>query len=65
MWTATEKLNCVQRELKYRIRVYARLVAEGKLSERQASREIALMAAIVDDYTKVVARETPQLNLGD
>lgn len=63
MWTATDKLNCVQRELKYRIRVYARLVAEGKLSERQASREIAIMAAIVDDYTKVVAREAPELEL--
>lgn len=63
MFTAADKLACVKRELGYRIRVYKRLVAEGKLSERQAQREIAIMGAIVDDYSEVVKREAPELEL--
>lgn len=63
MFSAADKLACVKRELQYRIRVYARLVAEKKLTERQAQREIAIMGAIVDDYAEVVKREAPELEL--
>lgn len=63
MWTAEEKYKCVKRELQYRIRVYARLVAEGKLSERQSSREISIMAAIVEDYKQMVQLDVPELEL--
>ena len=63
MFTATEKLACAKRELRYRIDVYKRLVADGKMSERQATREIAIMGAIVDDYSEVVKRESPELEL--
>lgn len=38
------------RELKLRYNVYPKLVAEGKLSQRQADRQIAVMEEIAADY---------------
>jgi hypothetical protein len=52
MWTTADKHTCVQRELTLRIRVYARLVAQGKMSRESAAREISLMTAICEDYRK-------------
>jgi hypothetical protein len=49
-FTAAEKLKCAERELKQRYRVYARLVAQNKMTQRQADREIALMEDIAADY---------------
>jgi hypothetical protein len=48
--TAAEKLQCAERELSYRRRVYARLVERGKMSEQQRVEELRLMEAIRDDY---------------
>lgn len=45
-----DKLECAERELKLRQRVYERWVDEGKLSAGKAAHEIAAMAAIVEDY---------------
>jgi hypothetical protein len=61
MITAKEKLQCIERELSYRRRVYARLVARGKMSEPQRHQEIRLMEAILDDYRHLVADEEPAL----
>jgi hypothetical protein len=61
MITAKEKLQCVERELSYRRRVYARLVARGKMSEPQRIEELRLMEAIRDDYRALVADENPTL----
>jgi hypothetical protein len=58
MITAKEKLQCVERELGYRRRVYARLVARGKMSEAQRHQEIKLMEAICQDYRDLVSDET-------
>lgn len=55
--TATDKLHCVERELKYRYRVFERLVDKGKMTQRQADREIALMEEIAADYTALAAKE--------
>ena len=63
MFTATEKLAYTNRELRSRLAVYKRPVADGKMSERQATREIAIMGAIVDYYSEVVKRESPELEL--
>ena len=63
MWSATEKLACVKRELRYRIKVYTKLVAESRMTERQATREIAIMGSIVDDYSAARDKEIPELNL--
>lgn len=45
-----EKLACAERELALRQRAYPRWVAIGRMSQAEADREIAIMAAIVDDY---------------
>jgi hypothetical protein len=50
MITARDKLKCIERELSYRRRVYDRLIERGKMTERQAVREIELMEAIAADY---------------
>ena len=45
-----EKLNEALREIRQRQRVYPRLVADGRLSQADADRQIAIMRAIADDY---------------
>lgn len=49
-FTDAEKAECAAREVKFRQRVYARRVTEGKMKQEQATREIGLMQAIADDY---------------
>lgn len=50
--TRREKIQCLQRELKYRVRVYSRRVAEGKMTQKLADRELRVMKAILADYEK-------------
>ena len=45
-----DKLKTAEREVKMRRRVYPRFVEEGKMSQVQADREIAIMEAIAEDY---------------
>lgn len=59
--TAADKLQCVERELRYRHRVYGRLVERGKMTRQEADRELELMAAIAEDYREVAAEDAPQL----
>jgi hypothetical protein len=40
-------LKCCQRELAFRERVYPRMVANGKISEKKAQAEIELMRDLV------------------
>lgn len=51
-------IACARRELAQRHRVYARLVAAGKMSGKDADREIALMAAILDNLEN---QQSPKL----
>jgi hypothetical protein len=44
------KLDCIERELGYRRRVYPRSVANGTMSQSKADREIAIMESIAADY---------------
>jgi hypothetical protein len=44
------KLECLERELHMRKVVYPKRVAEGKMSQRYADRQIMIIEAIVDDY---------------
>lgn len=55
-FTMTEKLECVQRELKQREHVYPKRVADGKMSQEFANRQLALMKAIVEDYENLSER---------
>lgn len=45
-----EKLEAIERELKYRRRVYPARIDGGKMSPQLAARQIALMEAIAADY---------------
>ena len=56
-FTATEKLKCLEREVAYRKRVYARMVAEKKMTETLADRQISIMEQIADDYRPQAASE--------
>lgn len=48
--TAREKADCAEREVKMRRRVYPRWVADGRLTQGIADRQIAIMDAIAADY---------------
>jgi hypothetical protein len=61
MITAVDKLECAERELRYRRRVYGRLVERGKMTKEQSERELELMAAIAEDYRQLCDEDAPQL----
>jgi len=50
IFTATEKLEAIIRELEYRRHVYPRLCAANKMHQVEADRQIALFEAIAEDY---------------
>jgi len=56
-FTATEKLQAVQREIGYRRRVYARRVDEGAMSQKLADDQIAIFEAIEADYAALAQKE--------
>jgi hypothetical protein len=56
-FTATTKLGAVERELKYRRRVYPRLIADGKMTDGLAAAQIAVFEAIADDYRELAKKE--------
>lgn len=49
-FTALEKFQCADREVKQRRHVYGRLVANGKMTETFAERQTAIMEEIADEY---------------
>lgn len=51
-FSRTEKRQAIERELKMRKRVYPRWVEGGKMTQRQADREIAVMETILADYVE-------------
>jgi len=55
--TARDKLACVEREFKMRMRVYPRLVVEGKMSAGRAELETKVMESIVADYRAQAEKE--------
>ena len=59
--TEHDKLRCVERELTFRHRVYARRVEQGKMTQAQADHEIAVMEAIKQDYSRSVQVCEPDL----
>lgn len=63
MITYRDKLECAERELGFRHRVYGRMVVRGKMTAAEQAREIELMSAIVEDYRALVADEEPELQM--
>jgi hypothetical protein len=59
--TDFDKLQCVVRELGFRRRVYARRVEQGKMTQAQADREIAVMESIAKVYQRSTQASEPQL----
>jgi hypothetical protein len=51
MITTADKIACLRREIALRRAAYPRWVAQGKLTQANADREIAAMEAILADYT--------------
>jgi hypothetical protein len=58
-----DKLKCAQRELALRKSVYQKRVTGGLMSQAKVDHEIAAMAAIVEDYARLVAEETEKERL--
>jgi hypothetical protein len=56
-FTAKQKREAVEREIKYRRRVFPRLVANQKMSQALANEQIALFEAILADYVKLEPSE--------
>lgn len=56
-YSAGEKLTAVNREIGFRKRVYARRVAERKMTQEQMDREIDVFQAIGRDYEALAAKE--------
>lgn len=51
-FTANEKLNECERELKQRHWVYPRLIRSGKLRPEAAQRQIQIMTEIAEEYRR-------------
>lgn len=47
MIAISEQIECVEREISQRKRVYARLVSTGKMTQHKADRETATMQAVL------------------
>lgn len=52
-FTARQKREAAERELKMRQRVYPRWIEAGRLTSEKAAHEIAVMEEIVADYRKL------------
>lgn len=55
--SAAAKLQAVERELGYRRRVYARRVADGKMTQRLADEQIQIFEEIAEDYRAKLTSE--------
>lgn len=52
-----EQIACVERELRQRIRVYGRLVVEGKMTQAKSDAEMAAMRAVLETLRGLQAGE--------
>jgi hypothetical protein len=60
-FATADKLACIQRELRYRRRAYARWVSQDRMTQSKADFEIACMEAIEADLAKQLQAENPDL----
>lgn len=58
-----QQIACVERELRYRRQLYPRRVAEGKLEQWAADKQIALMVAVLETLLAVKKATDPQQGL--
>jgi hypothetical protein len=51
------KRAALERELKFRIRVYARRVLEGRMTQEKSDYEIGVMRDMLQDYEALAKKE--------
>lgn len=56
-WTNEQKLACVEREIALRRRVYPTRVANKRMTQQLADRQISMMEEIAEDYRRKVESE--------
>lgn len=56
-FTAKQKRECAEREVRQRLRVYPRLVEQEKMSAIFAAEQTACMEAIAKDYAALEEKE--------
>lgn len=56
-FSVAAKYRECKREVAMRRKVYPGLIARGKLTERMAAEQIAIMEAIAADYHRLLGRE--------
>lgn len=56
-FTSQQKLDAIKREIGHRVRVYERLVTDGKMTRAKADYETAIMREIAADYENTAAAE--------
>ena len=59
-FTAREKADCAEREVKQRAYVYPRRVADGKMTQALADKQIAMMTEIATEYGAAADAEEAQ-----
>jgi len=64
-FTAAEKRREMERELGYRLYVYAQMVTKGKMTQVESDRRIAIVEAIIEDYRLIGEKEQPELKFPD
>ena len=64
--TTADKIKCLRREIAMRKNVYPKWIESGRMTQEAADREIAVMQAIHDDYSKEAATAAnPQHHEGE
>ena len=61
-YTIAEQLDCIEREIRFRRHVYPRRVANGKMTQVLADRQIALMESVKATLEQI-GREQQELQL--
>jgi hypothetical protein len=64
-FTNADKWKEAEREVRYRQRVYGRLVADKGMRQEVADKRIAIMQAIAEDYRKLAERDAPEIKFPD
>jgi len=59
-FSAAEKRREMEREIGWRRSVYARMVHDGKMTQVESDRRIAIVAAIIEDYRAAGESEQPK-----
>lgn len=57
-FTAKQKRECAEREVKKRLNVYPRLVEQGKMTASFAADQTACMEAIAKHFAEIEQKET-------